>query len=46
MKSATTGSVLRKIIELEEEFLSVKEKIKLTPQVFDPKKCYRYEGAK
>ena len=46
MKSATAGSVLEKIIEIENEFLSNKDKIVLTPESFDPKKCYRYEGAK
>ena len=46
MKSDTTGSVLEKIIEIEKEFVLNKGEIKLTPEVFDPKKCYRYEGAK
>ena len=46
MKSETTGHTLGKTIKLEETFLSVKEEIILTLQVFDPKKCYRYEGAK
>lgn len=46
MKGATAGSVLEKIIEIEKEFLSNKDKIILTPESFDPKKCYRYEGAK
>jgi len=46
MKSDTTGSVLDRIIEVEKEFLSNKDDIILTPSVFDPRKCYRYEGAK
>ena len=46
MKSDTAGPVLEKILEIEKEFLSNKDTIKLTPEVFDPKKCYRYEGAK
>jgi len=45
MKNDTTGSVLEKILEIEKEFLSNKDTFKLTPEVFDPKKCYRYEGA-
>lgn len=46
MKSDTTGPVLERIIEVEKEFLSNKDDMILTPVVFDPKKCYRYEGAK
>ena len=43
MKSDTTGVVLEKILEIEKEFVSNKNKIKLTSEIFDPKKCYRYE---
>lgn len=46
MKSDTRGQVLGKIIEIEKEFISNMDNIELTPSTFDPRKCYRYEGAK
>lgn len=46
MKSDTRGQVLCKIIEIEKEFVSNMDNIELTPSIFDPRKCYRYEGAK
>jgi hypothetical protein len=32
--------------EIEKEFLSNMEEIKLSPETFGPRKCYRYEGIK
>ena len=46
MKSDTRGLALSKLIEIEKEFLSNMDNIELTPSTFDPRKCYRYEGAK
>lgn len=41
MKNGTTGSVLEKILEIEKEFFSNKDKFKLTPEVFNPKRRSR-----
>jgi DNA-directed RNA polymerase len=46
MKSDTRGQVLCRIIEIEKEFISNMDNLELTPSTFDPRKCYRYEGAK
>ena len=46
MKSDTRGQVLGKLIEKEKEFISNMDNFELTPSIFDPRKCYRYEGAK
>ena len=42
----TLGQVLGKLIEKEKEFISNMDNFELTPGIFDPRKCYRYEGAK
>jgi len=46
MKSDIRGQVLGKLIEKEKEFISNMDNFELTPSIFDPRKCYRYEGAK
>lgn len=46
MKNDTRGDVQRKIEKIEEEFISNMDTIELTPTTFDPRKCYKYEGAK
>jgi predicted amidohydrolase len=46
MKSETTGAVLGKIIEIQKKIVSNKSEIILTPEVFGPRKCYGYKGAK
>ena len=46
MKSDTRGQTLNKLIRIEKEFISNMDTIELTPSTFDPRKCYRYEGAK
>ena len=46
MKNDTRGDVQRKIEKIEEEFIANMDNIELTPATFDPRKCYRYEGAK
>jgi hypothetical protein len=46
MKSDTRGQVLDKLVEIEKEFISNMDKFELTTSTFNPRKCYRYEGAK
>jgi hypothetical protein len=46
MKSDLTGEPLEKVIQLEKQFLKNMGVFDLTPTTFDPRKCYRYEGAK
>ena len=46
MKNDVVGPALEKTIEIEKEFVSNMDSFDLTPEKFDPQKCYRYEGAK
>lgn len=46
MKKDLVGKPYQRIEKLEKEFLSNMDEITLTPDTFDPRKCYRYEGAK
>lgn len=42
----TTGKTRDNLLELQEEFVGNMEPLPLNISEFDPKKCYRYEGAK
>ena len=46
MKQDIVGKPLEKMLKLESEFVSNMDDFELKPDTFDPRKCYRYEGAK
>ena len=46
IKEDLTGEPLAKVEKLEKEFLENSDDFKITKNVFDPRKCYRYEGSK
>ena len=46
MKIDLTGDPLEKVKKLEEKFYENMDEFDLNLNVFDPKKCYRYEGTK
>ena len=46
MKQDIVGKPLERMLELESEFVSNMDDFELKPGIFDPRECYRYEGAK
>ena len=46
MELDLVGEPLENILKLKKEFTKNMDDFELTPPKFDPKKCYRYEGAK
>ena len=46
LKLDLVGPLYNKIVELEKEFLLNMDGFELTLDTFDPKNCYRYEGAR
>jgi len=46
IKKDLVGDPLNKVVNLEKQFLENMDDLNLTKDVFEPRNCYRFEGAK
>lgn len=46
IKKDLAGEPLKTVINLEEQFIKNMDDFQITKDVFEPRKCYRFEGTK